>query len=222
MGNADLVTATFCKFIFASLNSSQRLEGEFRNFILTLNLLFESNCFILPLSNKIFWSFLCKFSLVRNCFPFYFERCAQNPAVTSYKGTKEIFCSNHDAFFPLYLQIENDRSKTTQKRSVPASEPKIQLPEKLLFSFQYKVLSAEGGECVVHSSTHLQPNLLHKTSPRRMPSIEDKVRPLEGKFSCQRQNEASLRSELSSVHAWFSSLGILGQPYANSDTWWRS
>lgn len=44
--------------------------------------------------------------------------------------------------FFLYFWLENNQSKTTQKRSILASEAKIQLPEKLLFSFQYKVLPA--------------------------------------------------------------------------------
>lgn len=117
MGNADLVTATFCKIIFASLNPSQRLEGEFRNNFLTLNLLFESKCFILSLSNKIFWSFLCKYSLVRNCLPFYFENCAQNPAVTSYKGTKEIFCSNQDSFFSFTFGLKITSQKQHRKEA---------------------------------------------------------------------------------------------------------
>lgn len=137
-----------------------------------------------------------------------------------------MFCSNQDAFFSLYFRLENNWSKATQKRSVLVSELKIELPEKLLFSFQYKVLSAEGGECAVHSSTHLQPNLLHKTSPRWMPFIEDKVRPLENKISWSKADWS-----LDSMHfpeVWiaiwtclflFSGYpGILGQPYANSDT----
>lgn len=105
------------------------------------------------------------------------------------KGQKKCFAQTK-IFFSLYFWLENNWSKTTQKRSVLASEPRIQLPEKLLFSFQYKVLSAEGGKCAAYSSTHLQPNLLNNTSPRWMPSTEDKVRPLEDKFSRSKQNEA--------------------------------
>jgi len=38
-------------------------------------------------------------------------------------------------FFPFTLWLENSRSKTTQKRSVLARELKIEVPEKLFFSF---------------------------------------------------------------------------------------
>lgn len=57
------------------------------------------------------------------------------------KGQKKCFAQTKMLFF-LYFWLENNQSKTTQKRSILASEAKIQLPEKLLFSFQYKVLPA--------------------------------------------------------------------------------
>lgn len=131
-----------------------------------------------------------------------FWKVCSKPSCYLIKGQKKCFAQTK-IFFSLYFWLENNWSKTTQKRSVLASEPRIQLPEKLLFSFQYKVLSAEGGKCAAYSSTHLQPNLLNNTSPRWMPSTEDKVRPLEDKFSRSKQNEAWIQPTcLSSSKAW--------------------
>lgn len=164
MGNADLVTATFFfKFISASVNPSQRLKGEFWNFILTLNMLLRSKCFILPLSKKMFWSSLCKLSLVRTSLTFCFEKYAHNPAVTYVKETKEMFHPNQDvAIFALLLAGKKPSQKQYRKEMF--------LLVNQIFNYSYfsKSLVCRGRWVFC---THLQPNLLHNTSPRWIPPL---------------------------------------------------
>lgn len=140
MGNADLVTATFFKFIFASLNPSQRLKGEFWNFILTLNMLLRSKYFILPLSKKMFWSSLCKFSLVRICLTFCFEKSAHNPAVTSVKETKEVLLKPRCCFFCFVLLLAWKKNRQKQYRK----EVFLLVNKKLNYSHFSKGLVCRG------------------------------------------------------------------------------